>query len=640
MKLFLGKGRLGKRATTEAGRLRRRQRLPAQASGIAATKYAPPSPGAEVNRLVYLHSSDAAIVIRVSGGSFLLEDANLVAQEVLHGESRFFCGQGKLPPIVLDPGLSASVARLVEACERCLHTTLPVAYDGTLSLSGETSGRLFRIHLNPLADDSGIARIIAIGHDITVARAHEIALLQRAETEARMSSYFRSAPGDFFTIACAGDGKWSLLFASPGLAATLARSGCADFQRPSELLCLLHPECAVRVEENLRAARSDSRPAVIECRLAEGGDDSERWIELRCTPRQLADGGVAWDGVVLDISARKKIESALTVSEQAYRALIENAPDPILRFDRNGAILYANPAARAQLGSILHSGSRIYEFSERALGNAREIRGVFEAVSERGKPRHFQCRAVPEMDENGKPISALLIARDVTEMKESASRLAESGEQLRLLVNHGDVIREEERKRLARDIHEELGQLLTSLHLGLSSLALEFGKKLAGLDKKVGELLSLVAISLQSTRDLVSSLRPTALNSGIESGLVWLAENFLRYNHVRPKLQITPNTKGLTENQATALFRIAQEALTNISRHAAASEVSLALRREAGYWCFEVRDNGKGFEASERNTKRFGLLGISERAVALGGRAEVVSKPGRGTRILVRIPFA
>lgn len=638
MKPFLRKPRAGKPGATKAACPRPRKRWPKQPRG-AASGVREASPGADVNHLVYLHSSDAAIVIRIAGGNYLLEDANPQAQEVLYGGERFFYGQGKLPPISLDPDASASVACLVEACERCLRSTLPVAYDGTLSLSGGGAERVFRIHLNPLADDNGITRIIVIGHDITVARAHEAALLQRAETEARMSSYFRSAPGDFFTIACNANGEWSLVFASPGLAATLERSGCADCRRLSQLLHLLHPECVARVEAGLIAAQRDLRPAVIECRLAERGD-GERWIELRCTPRQLADGAVAWDGVVLDISARKKIESALTVSEQAYRALIENAPDPILRFDRNGAILYANPAARAQLGSILHSGSRIYEFSERALGNARETRGVFEAVSERGKPRHFQCRAVPEMDENGKPISALLIARDVTEMKESASRLAESGEQLRLLVNHGDVIREEERKRLARDIHEELGQLLTSLHLGLSSLALEFGKKLAGLDKKVGELLSLVAISLQSTRDLVSSLRPTALNSGIESGLVWLAENFLRYNHVRPKLQITPNTKGLTENQATALFRIAQEALTNISRHAAASEVSLALRREAGYWCFEVRDNGKGFEASERNTKRFGLLGISERAVALGGRAEVVSKPGRGTRILVRIPFA
>lgn len=639
MKPFLRKPRAGKPGATKAACPRRRKRLSKRPPGAAGGDREAASPGADVNHLVYLHSFDAAIVIRIAGGNYLLEDANPQAQEVLYGGERFFYGQGKLPPISLDPDASASVACLVEACERCLRTTLPVAYDGTLSLSGETAERIFRIHLNPLADDNGITRIIVIGHDITVARAHEAALLQRAETEARMSSYFRSAPGDFFTIACNANGEWSLVFASPGLAATLERSGCADCRRLSQLLHLLHPECVARVEAGLIAAQRDLRPAVIECRLAERGD-GERWIELRCTPRQLADGAVAWDGVVLDISARKKIESALTVSERAYRALIENAPDPILRVDASGAILYANPAARAQLRSILHRGSRIYEFSESALRRASETSGVFEAVSERGEQRHFQCRAVPEMDESGKPLSALLIARDVTEMKESARRLAESGEQLRLLVNHGDAIREEERKRLARDIHEELGQLLTSMHLGLSSLALEFGEVLPGLGKKVGDLLALVQISLRSTRELVSSLRPTALNSGIESGLVWLAENFFRYNQVRPSLKITANTKGLTENQATALFRIAQEALTNISRHAAASEVSLVLRREAGYWCFEVCDNGKGFDVSGRRANRFGLLGISERVVALGGRAEVVSEPGSGTRILVRIPFA
>lgn len=639
MKPFLRKSRAGKPATTRTACLRRRKRLPKQPPGALGGDREATSPGADVNHLVYLHSFDAAIVIRVTSGGFLLEDANPQAQEILLGGGRFFYGQGSLPPITLDPEASASVACLVEACECCLRTTLPVAYDGSLSLSGETSARIFRIHLNPLADDNGITRIIVIGHDITVARAHEAALLQRAETEARMSSYFHSAPGDFFTIACNANGEWSLVFASPGLAATLESSGCADFQHPVQLLRLLHPECTVRVEAELFAAQRDFRPAVIECRLAERGD-GERWIELRCTPRVFADGAVAWDGVVLDISARKKIEAALTVSERAYRALTENAPDPILRMDSSGAILYANPAARAQLRSILQRGSRIYEFSENALRKARETSGVFEAVSERGEPRHFQCRAVPEMDESGKPLSALLIARDVTEMKESARRLAESSEQLRLLVNHGDAIREEERRRLARDIHEELGQLLTSMHLGLSSLALEFGEMLPGLGKKVGDLLALVQISLRSTRELVSSLRPMALNSGIESGLVWLAENFFRYNQVRPKLQITPNTKGLTENQATALFRIAQEALTNIARHAAASKVSLTLRREAGYWCFEVCDNGKGFDVSGRSANRFGLLGISERVVALGGHAEVVSEPGRGTQVLVRIPFA
>jgi signal transduction histidine kinase len=144
--------------------------------------------------------------------------------------------------------------------------------------------------------------------------------------------------------------------------------------------------------------------------------------------------------------------------------------------------------------------------------------------------------------------------------------------------------------------------------------------------------------ALEVARNVASTLRPSALEMGIVSALEWLASRFGSNTGIRCEVHIEDDDIQLDEAPAIALFRIVQESLTNVARHAKANRVDVTLRREAGGYVMKVKDNGQGFDASLKKTDSFGLVGIRERALMLGGRVDIDSHPGKGTEIVVRIP--
>ena len=198
--------------------------------------------------------------------------------------------------------------------------------------------------------------------------------------------------------------------------------------------------------------------------------------------------------------------------------------------------------------------------------------------------------------------------------------------------------REEERKHLTREIHDELGQYLSAMRMGVSVIGIEFGDKNPELQGKVQRQVSLVDSTIKIARNIVSALRPSALDMGMVPALEWLANEFSENTGIRCVLQIDEKTIVLDERRATTFFRIVQESLTNIGRHAQASQVEIRLNRKDAQYLLEVRDNGKGFDPLLRKKNSFGLIGIRERAFMLGGSVDIVSVPGAGTTIQVRIP--
>ncbi|NKI72527.1 diguanylate cyclase [Collimonas pratensis] len=202
-----------------------------------------------------------------------------------------------------------------------------------------------------------------------------------------------------------------------------------------------------------------------------------------------------------------------------------------------------------------------------------------------------------------------------------------------------EASREEERKRMTREIHDELGQHLSALRMGVSVVGLEFGGKNPSLQGKIERMVALVDTTIKVVRNVVSSLRPSALDMGIVSALEWLAQEFRDNTGMPCRLDVREESIILDDARATTIFRIAQESLTNISRHAQASQVEISLDRKEQHYLLEVRDNGRGFDASAQKKKSFGLIGIRERALMLGGEVAVFSLPGVGTTIRVSIPI-
>ncbi|MEO6918673.1 MAG: two-component regulator propeller domain-containing protein [Collimonas sp.] len=202
-----------------------------------------------------------------------------------------------------------------------------------------------------------------------------------------------------------------------------------------------------------------------------------------------------------------------------------------------------------------------------------------------------------------------------------------------------EMSREEERKHLTREIHDELGQHLSALRMGVSVVGMEFGDKNPSLQGKIARMITLVDSTIKVVRNVVSSLRPSSLDMGIVSALEWLVEEFIENTGIPCSLDVREENIVLDDSRSTTIFRIAQESLTNISRHALATQVEISLMKTEKHYVLEVRDNGRGFDTSLRKKKSFGLIGIRERASMLGGEVSIFSAPGVGTTIRVSVPI-
>jgi PAS domain S-box len=227
---------------------------------------------------------------------------------------------------------------------------------------------------------------------------------------------------------------------------------------------------------------------------------------------------------------------------------------------------------------------------------------------------------------------------DLTDRKEAEHRLRESYDMLRELTSRRETAREEERKHIAREMHDELGQYLTALRMRASALRMQFGNDRPELFDGTRALIALVDETMQVVRGVIASLRPPALDAGIVAALEWLAAEFDRNGRTVCRLRVQDETIVMSEDRAIVLFRLVQEALTNVARHAAANEVIITLERTPDACVLEIRDDGQGFDAQAIRKTSFGLAGMEERVLMLGGRIEVVSSPGTGTAIKVSLP--
>jgi hypothetical protein len=211
---------------------------------------------------------------------------------------------------------------------------------------------------------------------------------------------------------------------------------------------------------------------------------------------------------------------------------------------------------------------------------------------------------------------------------------------LRELSAHLELVREEERAHIAREIHDEMGQALTALKMDLSVLGLESGKTAPKTAKEIQELKRRVDDIIQLVRDVAAALRPSALDLGITSGIEWLVDEFQKRNGIRCEVKVEDGEIDLAEDRSIVLFRILQESLTNISRHAAARSVEIHLRSSATHVRLDVKDDGRGFDVEAAGKKKtFGLLGIRERVIMLHGTLNISSVPGEGTQVSVSIPL-
>ena len=231
-------------------------------------------------------------------------------------------------------------------------------------------------------------------------------------------------------------------------------------------------------------------------------------------------------------------------------------------------------------------------------------------------------------------------AQDISKSKNTEEELENSQQELRGLSARLVNLREEERKLLAREIHDELGQALTALKMDLSWLSKKLPEGQVPLVEKISSMLKLVDTTVTTVKRLSTELRPGLLDDlGLVAAMEWQAGEFQERTGIKTELGFDPYDIMVEDEQATALFRIFQEVLTNVTRHAAATRVDASLSEKDGALELSIRDNGKGIEPNMiTSSKSLGLIGMRERCHHLGGIVDIMGKRGKGTTVTVKLP--
>ncbi|AZF44735.1 putative two-component sensor, near polyamine transporter [Pseudomonas sp. R1-43-08] len=228
---------------------------------------------------------------------------------------------------------------------------------------------------------------------------------------------------------------------------------------------------------------------------------------------------------------------------------------------------------------------------------------------------------------------------DVTERRRYVAALLQSEAQLRELSAHLETVREEEKARIAREVHDELGQMLTVLKLETSMCELAYAQLDPGLNERLNSMKRLIAQLFQLVRDVATALRPPILDAGIASAIEWQARRFEARTQIPCLVKVPENVPVLSDAKAIGLFRILQEALTNVMRHAQAHTVELTLEMDGPDLRLTISDDGIGFVQAQGRPVSFGLVGMRERVLIMGGQLSLVSELGEGTTLSVTVPL-
>ncbi len=384
-------------------------------------------------------------------------------------------------------------------------------------------------------------------------------------------------------------------------------------------------------------------------------DGSIIWTEVTASfvldEKGRPDGFV---GITRNITSRKEAEESLKESEQRYRTIFENTGTAMAIIEEDGRLSLANSQFEKLSGyPVPEICGRTY-WDDFATEEDRERIRQYHILRRKdplAAPRNYEYRFI---DKDGvtkdvfatsniipgtkKSVTSLL---DITERKKAEEDLMHSREQLRNLHKHAQDVREGERTRVAREIHDELGQVLTALKMDLSYLSKKLPRELEPLHTKASLMLKFIDMTIQSVKRITMDLRPGLLDHlGLVPAIEWQAEEFQKRTGITCLVQVNPEDIQLEKDVATTIFRIFQETLTNIARHADATKVETSLRLEDGSLKMIVKDNGKGITKKQiEDSKSFGLMGIRERAYFCGGDVRFFGVKGKGTTVDVSIPF-
>lgn len=359
-------------------------------------------------------------------------------------------------------------------------------------------------------------------------------------------------------------------------------------------------------------------------------------------------------GMGLDITVRKEIERELKESESKYRLLFNKSPIASWTLSiPSYTIIDVNDAAIKNYG---YSREEFLGMNARKLRPAEDlvrfeeevVSGEWAKQTSTGKWRHLKKDGEQIMVEvitydfsHGNEQVRLVLANDVTDREKAEEAIKQSRSELRKLSNYLQTVREEERTGIAREIHDELGQQLTGLKMDSYWILKKLNSEDDSLRERLDGMISLIDDTIKTVRRIASQLRPGILDDlGLIAALEWQTQEFEKRTGVKANLVVAIHDFDPSDDLSTTIFRVYQEALTNITRYAVATKVEALIEENEGCINLSIKDNGIGFDVGEAKIKNsLGLLGMKERAILFGGELHVTSEIQKGTCITLKIPL-
>ncbi len=358
----------------------------------------------------------------------------------------------------------------------------------------------------------------------------------------------------------------------------------------------------------------------------------------------------------------KEVEEALEAARAFEQSIIDGVAEPIMVIGADYGVKLMNRAAQEFSAAPASTAepALCYEIShqrdvpcngvehpcplEETRQSGQPVTVVHQHYQADGEPRVMEIIAAPMLGPDGSFQGIIESSRDITERRRAEEELQQYAERLRTLTARLAEVAESERQRLARELHDQVGQNLTALGINLNIIRTQVPEELrASVQSRLEDSVALVEQMAERIRDLMADLRPPVLDDyGLVSALHWYGEQFAQRTGITVTVsgeEAVPRPPAHVEN---ALFRIAQEALTNVAKHARTNQVTVMVDSLGDALRLVVTDKGVGFDPTkhaEAEERRWGLLTMCERAEAIGGQCHVESNPGQGTRVTAEVPW-
>ncbi len=418
-------------------------------------------------------------------------------------------------------------------------------------------------------------------------------------------------------------------------------------------LNVVHPEDRAMVVENSAQMIKGLRSAPYVYRLMTKQRQT-RWVMETVTPI-VFKGRTAILGNSMDITEQRVVKETLQEMDALKASILDAIPQAVVGLE-NRQINFANTAVEEvfgwEPGELIGKSTRVFYRNDQeaeeigryfytTLEHQRTFVAEFPCHHKDGRDMLCRMRSSRIGEALTKERRIVITYEDITEQRRAEEELANSREQLRNLSIYLQSVREKESTRIAREIHDELGQSLTAIQMDLAWLLGRLPSGDLPLAAKVQQMRRLVDTTVDSVHRISTELRPILLDDlGLTAAIEWQVQEFQERTGVRCKASLNITDSLVEKDLATAIFRVLQEALTNVARHAEATAVHVALKQKGGELRLDVSDNGKGITAEQiEQANAFGIIGIRERVNLWGGNVSIAGKPQKGTTIKVRIPM-